>query len=92
MRISSRQVVYLFVIIIFLILLRTAWVADDAFLTMRTVDNFVNGYGLRWNILERVQIYTHPLWMFLLSAFYYFIRDTFIVFYGLTLLVCLITL
>jgi len=85
-------VVYLFVIIVFLILLRTAWVADDAFLTMRTVDNFVNGYGLRWNILERVQIYTHPLWMFLLSAFYYFIRDPFIVFYGLTLLLSLITL
>lgn len=59
---------------------------------MRTVDNFVNGYGLRWNILERVQIYTHPMWMFLLSGFYYFIRDPFIVFYGLTLLLSLITI
>jgi len=88
----SKTLVYLFVIIIFLILLRTAWVADDAFLTMRTVDNFVHGYGLRWNILERVQIYTHPLWMFLLSAFYTFIRDPFIVFYGLTLLLSLITI
>lgn len=73
-------------------MVRTAWVADDAFLTMRTVDNFVNGYGLRWNILERVQIYTHPLWMFLLSGFYYFIRDPFIVFYGLTLLLSLVTI
>jgi arabinofuranosyltransferase len=73
-------------------MVRTAWVADDAFLTMRTVDNFVNGYGLRWNILERVQIYTHPLWMFLLSGLYYFIRDPFIVFYGLTLLLSLITI
>src|SRR6266545_5677201 len=89
---SPKQIIYLFVFIIFIILIRTAWVADDAFLTMRTVDNFVNGYGLRWNILERVQIYTHPLWMFLLSAFYYFIRDPFIVFYGLTLLLSLITL
>jgi arabinofuranosyltransferase len=73
-------------------MVRTAWVADDAFLTMRTVDNFVNGYGLRWNILERVQIYTHPLWMFLLSGFYYFIRDPFIVFYGLTILLSLVTI
>ena len=86
-----KRVVYLFVFILFLILLRTAWVADDAFLTMRTVDNFVNGYGLRWNVLERVQIYTHPLWMFLLAAVYFVIRDPFIVFYGLTILLSLIT-
>lgn len=50
--------------------LRTAWVSDDAFITMRTVDNFVDGYGLRWNVAERVQSYTHPLWMLLLSALY----------------------
>jgi arabinofuranosyltransferase len=92
MRISLKQIIYLFIFVIFLIMVRTAWVADDAFLTMRTVDNFVNGYGLRWNILERVQIYTHPLWMFLLSGFYYFIRDPFIVFYGLTLLLSLVTI
>lgn len=86
-----RRTVYLFVFIVLLLLLRTAWVADDAFLTMRTVDNFVNGYGLRWNILERVQIYTHPMWMFLLSAVYFVLRDPFIVFYGLTILLSLIT-
>ncbi len=62
-----------FVIIIF----NRAWVSDDAFITLRTVDNFVNGYGLRWNIDERVQPYTHPLWMFLISAVYYFTREAF---------------
>jgi arabinofuranosyltransferase len=51
-------------------LIRTAWVNDDAYITLRTVDNFINGYGLTWNPGERVQVYTHPLWMFLLSAFY----------------------
>ena len=40
-----------------------AWVTDDAFITLRTVDNALNGYGLRWNVVERVQVYTHPLWM-----------------------------
>jgi arabinofuranosyltransferase len=92
MKISPKQVRYMFVFIIFILLIRTAWVADDAFLTMRTVDNFVNGYGLRWNILERVQIYTHPMWMFLLAAMYYFIRDPFIVFYGLTILLSVVTI
>ena len=58
-----------------LVLLYTAWLGDDAFITIRTVDNWVNGFGLTWNINERVQAYTHPLWMLLLSAFHFFIRD-----------------
>ena len=50
------------------ILYRTAWLCDDAYITFRTVDNFTHGYGMRWNIGERVQSFTHPLWFFLLSA------------------------
>jgi arabinofuranosyltransferase len=59
------------------VLLRTAWVCDDAYITLRTVDNFTNGHGLRWNVAERVQTYTHPLWMFTLSAVYYFTQEAF---------------
>ncbi len=47
------------------LLIRTAWLCDDAYISYRVVDNFVNGYGLKWNISERVQAYTHPLWLFL---------------------------
>jgi len=39
-----------------------AWLCDDAFITLRVVDNFHNGHGLRWNVVERVQVFTHPLW------------------------------
>ncbi len=49
-------------------LLRTAWVCDDAYITLRTVDNLLAGYGPRWNVVERVQVYTHPLWMLLLAG------------------------
>jgi hypothetical protein len=49
-------------------LVRTAWLSDDAYITFRTVENFVAGHGLTWNPDERVQAYTHPLWMFLLSG------------------------
>ncbi len=52
------------------VVIDTAWVCDDAYITFRTVDNFIRGYGLRWNTDERVQAYTHPLWMFLLSGLY----------------------
>jgi arabinofuranosyltransferase len=48
-------------------LVRTAWLSDDAYITFRTVDNFLHGYGLVWNASERVQTYTHPLWLALLT-------------------------
>lgn len=38
-------------------------VMEDAYITLRVIDNFVAGHGLRWNLDERVQVYTHPLWM-----------------------------
>jgi arabinofuranosyltransferase len=51
-----------------IVLLRTAWLCDDAYISFRTIRNFVSGDGLRWNTIERVQSYTHPLWLFVLSA------------------------
>ncbi|MEX2162168.1 MAG: hypothetical protein WD751_09670 [Anaerolineales bacterium] len=71
------------------LVLSHAWFSDDAYFSFRTVDNFINGYGLTWNVQERVQGYTHPLWLFLLSAFYFFTREiyltTILVSLGLTL-------
>jgi len=63
-------------LILFLVFaIRRAWLCDDAYITFRTVDNLVNGYRLTWNTVERVQAYTHPLWMFLLSLVYLFTRE-----------------
>jgi len=65
-------------ILIFLIILNRAWMSDDAYITLRTVDNFINGYGLTWNVNERVEVYTHPLWMLLLSLFYFFTHEAYL--------------
>ncbi|HMQ21641.1 MAG TPA: hypothetical protein PKE00_04075, partial [Planctomycetota bacterium] len=54
---------------------RAAWIGDDALITMRVVDNFVHGDGMRWNIADRVQISIHPLWMLVVSAVYAVWRD-----------------
>ncbi|UQY36099.1 glycosyltransferase family 39 protein [Pseudomonas fulva] len=62
-RYSVASVVLLFLLIFF----RTAWISDDAAITIRTVLNFVNGYGPVFNVGERVQGYTHPSWFILLS-------------------------
>lgn len=45
------------------VLLRTAWISDTAYLLLRTVEHAATGYGLRWNIVERVRVYDDPLWM-----------------------------
>lgn len=39
-----------------------AWVCDDAFITFRHVENCLAGYGPVFNVGERVQGFTHPLW------------------------------
>ena len=57
-------------LILGVVVLRNAWVCDDAYISFRVVDNFVNGYGLTWNTAERVQAFTNPLWVLLVSAFY----------------------
>jgi arabinofuranosyltransferase len=44
-------------------LLFNSWTSDDAFFTFRVVDNFIHGFGLRYNVFDRVQVYTNPLWM-----------------------------
>jgi arabinofuranosyltransferase len=65
---TKRFVVVAGTLVFLLIVVRTAWVNDDAYITFRTIDNFLNGYGLRWNIANRVQAYTHPLWMFVMTG------------------------
>ncbi len=73
----------------FLTVIRSAWVSDDAYITLRTVDNFVNGYGLTWNPIERVQGYTHPMWMLVLSGVYFFTRESFFTTIGLSVIISL---
>ncbi len=67
----------LLAIVLVAVLIRTAWLSDDAYITLRTVDNFVHGRGLTWNAGVRTQAYTHPLWMFLLSAVYFVTREAY---------------
>ncbi|MFZ5912225.1 MAG: glycosyltransferase family 39 protein [Chloroflexota bacterium] len=60
--------IYLWVII------ASAWVSDDAFITFRSIENLIHGYGLVFNIGERVQTFTHPLWLLLQTGLYVMIN------------------
>jgi hypothetical protein len=44
------------------------WVSDDSFITFRYVKNFIDGNGIVYNVGERVEGYTHFLWLLILSA------------------------
>ena len=61
----------------FLELIRTAWISDDAAITLRCVLNLLHGYGATFNIDERVQPYTHPLWFLIISALSVLTRNVF---------------
>ncbi len=51
---------------IFLII-KFAWLSEDAFITLRHVDNFLSGNGAVFNPGERVEGYTHTLWFWLVA-------------------------
>jgi len=55
-------------LVVALVVLRLGWMSDDAYISFRSVWNLVHGYGLTWNTDERVQAFTHPLWLFLIAA------------------------
>jgi arabinofuranosyltransferase len=61
-----------------IIFFKNAWVDEDAYITFRSIEQLFAGNGPRWNPHERVQAFTHPLWLFVLSLFRIFTRDLFI--------------
>lgn len=63
------------IVLFLIVVVNTAWLCDDAYITFRMVDNFNNGYGLRWNVTERVQASSHPMWMFLISSVYSYTNE-----------------
>ena len=72
---SSYYIYYFFFALVCTHILFTSWIEEDAFITFRVVDNFVHGFGLRWNINERVQSYTNPLWLLLHIPLYAVINN-----------------
>ncbi|MCX6549457.1 MAG: hypothetical protein NTY02_00360 [Acidobacteria bacterium] len=65
-----RIIAVLLLLVFFAVLVRTAWISDDAQISLRTVMNVTHGNGLTFNVGERVQTFTHPLWLLCLTACY----------------------
>ena len=86
----SKPVTALLACIFLAVLVRTAWLSDDALITLRTVLNVTHGYGLTFNVAERVQTFTHPLWLFLLTAAYLIVGNVYYATFALAMAVSLL--
>jgi len=53
------------VALVAVVVIRTAWLSDDALITLRSALNISHGWGPGYNATESVQAYTHPLWFLL---------------------------
>jgi hypothetical protein len=69
--------VLLGVVLLGAVVVKRARVSDDAYITFRSAENFVHGRGPAWNPGERVQGYTHPLWLVLVSGLRAFTGEVF---------------
>jgi len=47
----------------------TRWTCDDIFITLRYAQQFLAGHGFVYNVGERVEGYTHFLWLLIITAF-----------------------
>jgi len=78
-RTSNKNKILLisFVLVFLFVIIKNAWISDDAYITYRSIENFIHGYGLVHNVGERVQTFTHPLWFFILSGLNYIWQNVF---------------
>lgn len=50
------------------VFLKNAWIAEDAYIIFRSLDQLYAGNGPTWNPHERVQVYTSPMWYITLAC------------------------
>lgn len=82
---KTRVILAVIMLLTLIELLHIAWIGDDAAITLRTVLNLNYGYGPVYNIAERVQAYSHPLWFISIAFAHLFARNVVLVTYVLSI-------
>ncbi len=65
---KSTLLYLLSLVLAIFVFLKTAWISEDAYIMFRSIEQLFAGNGPVWNPHERVQVFTSPLWFFLLST------------------------
>jgi len=90
LRPSSARVAFIVAAVLFaMVFVANSWVGDDAFISFRVSENLINGYGPRWNVAERVQVFTNPLWTFTMAAVAWVTGEFFYTALAVSLALCL---
>ena len=61
-----------------IIFLKNTWIAEDAYIVYRSIEQLFEGNGPVWNSHERVQVFTSALWYWLLCFTRVFFKDLYI--------------
>jgi len=65
---KSTLLYLLSLVVAIFVFLKNAWVSEDAYILFRSIEQLFAGNGPVWNPHERVQVFTSPLWFFVLST------------------------
>lgn len=65
---ANRGLAFLGSLVFAFAVARLAWFSDDAAITARVIANTLAGHGPNFNVTERVQAFTHPLWYLMTGA------------------------
>lgn len=68
----------LFMVLLTVVLVRTAWISDDGFISFTSAANLIEGKGFGFQSYERVQSFSNPLWTMLVAAAYSITREVWI--------------
>ena len=66
-----------FLLLFLWIVLITAWFGDDSLISLRQAWNAIHGQGFTWNFDQRVQAFTHPTWILLLTPLIWITQELF---------------
>ena len=68
---NAQQMAWAGFALFLFIYVKNLWVTEDTFITFRVIDNLLAGHGPRWNLHERVQVYSGviPFWARFILAY-----------------------
>ncbi|MBW7858698.1 MAG: hypothetical protein H3C43_10510, partial [Leptonema sp. (in: Bacteria)] len=81
---TQRLLKSIIIAVLIVVIIRTTWIGDDSKITIRTVLNTLHGFGATFNLDERVQGYTHPLWFLLILILTFLIQNVYIAIFVLS--------
>ena len=57
---------------------KNAWISEDAYIIFRSIEQLFAGNGPIWNPHERVQVFTSPLWYWVLASIRFVSKDLYL--------------